>query len=69
MGYVALEKLLDKTENSRYKLVILASRRALEIAEGAPKLKQVEADTKPTGVALAEIADGKVHFKKFKKGK
>ena len=38
MTYVALEKLLDKSCDSVYKLVILASKRALEIAEGQPKL-------------------------------
>ena len=38
MDYVPLEKLIDKTNNSLYKLVILASRRALEVAEGQPGL-------------------------------
>jgi DNA-directed RNA polymerase omega subunit len=69
MSYVPLETLLDKSEGSIYKLVILASRRALEIAEGAAKLKTMAADTKPTIVALAEISDGAVQYKKAKKGK
>jgi len=41
MAYMALENLLDKTEGSVYKLVVLASRRAMELAEGQPKLVDV----------------------------
>lgn len=61
MYYVPLEKLLDKSSGSVYKLVILASRRALEIAEGQPKLVLMDGATKPSTVALHEIAEGKVH--------
>ena len=65
MVYVPLEKLLDKTNNSTYKLVTLAAKRALEIAEGQPKLVGgVDASTKPSTIALLEIAEGKVKFKK-----
>lgn len=64
MVYVPLEKLLDKCDNSIYKLVVLASRRALEIAEGQPKLVNVSSAIKPTTVALNEIAEGRVHCKK-----
>jgi DNA-directed RNA polymerase omega subunit len=67
MGYdISLEKLLDKSNNSIYKLVILASKRALEIAEGQPKLVDVNSATKPSTVALYEIASGKVWSKKIK---
>jgi DNA-directed RNA polymerase omega subunit len=68
MVYVPLEKLLDKSDNSVYKLVILASKRALEIAEGQPKLVEVSPAIKPSTVALYEIAAGKIEFKK-KSGK
>ena len=64
MGYIGREKLLDKSNNSVYKLVILASRRALEIAEGQPKLILASATIKPSTVALMEIQAGKVHSKK-----
>lgn len=64
MTYVPLEKLLDKSDNSVYKLVVLASRRALEIAEGQPKLVSVNASVKPSTVALYEISEGKVRYKK-----
>jgi len=69
MVYVPLEKLLDKNEKSIYKLVILASKRALEIAEGQPKLVSINSSTKPSTIALYEIADGKVWYKKIKSGK
>ncbi len=63
---VALENLLDKTGNSVYKLVNLASRRALEIAEGQPKLVDCSSATKPSTIALQEIAEGKIKLKKAK---
>ncbi len=66
MVYVPLEQLLDKSDNSIYKLVILASKRALEIAEGQPKLVEADSSIKPSTVALFEIAAGKVRYKKAK---
>jgi len=69
MGYVPLEKLIDKTEGSIYKLVICASRRALEIAEGQPKLVNVSSSMKPSTIALYEIAGGKVECRKSKQAK
>lgn len=66
MSYVPLEKVLDKTDYSVYKLVILASKRALEIAEGQPKLVDTNSSNKPSTLALEEIAQGKVVYKKKK---
>ena len=66
MGYQGREKLLDKRMGSIYKLVILASKRALEIAEGQPKLVADDASIKPSTVALHEIAAGKIEAKKSK---
>lgn len=66
MGYQGREKLLDKSQGSIYKLVILASKRALEIAEGQPKLVTDDASVKPSTVALHEIAEGKIEAKKSK---
>lgn len=60
MSYVPLERLIDKSNGSMYKLVMLVSRRALELAEGAPKLVDTAADTKVTTLAMQEVADGKV---------
>lgn len=63
---VYIEDLLDKTDNSIYKLVILASKRALELNEGSPKL--VETDNKKIlAVALEEIKEGKIVMKEKKK--
>lgn len=66
MPYISLENLLDKSNGSIYKLVILASNRALEIAEGQPKLVEASASLKPSTIALMEIAGGKVTVKKIK---
>ncbi len=66
MGYQGREKLLDKSMGSIYKLVILASKRALEIAEGQPKLVADDASVKPSTVALHEIAAGKIEARKIK---
>lgn len=66
MSYVPLEKVLNKTDYSIYKLVILASKRALEIAEGQPKLIEANSSVNPATIALEEIAAGKVTYKKKK---
>lgn len=64
MGYIPVEKLLDKADNSMYKLVILAAKRTLEIAEGQPKLCSVGSTSlKPPSIALEEIAEGKVRLR------
>jgi len=62
---ISTEDVLDKT-NSIYKLVILASKRALELNEGSPKL--VETDSKRSStIALEEIKAGKIVMKEKKK--
>ncbi len=62
---VSTEELLDKTK-SVYKLVILASKRALELNEGSPKL--IESDSKKIStIALEEIKAGKIAIKEKKK--
>jgi DNA-directed RNA polymerase omega subunit len=66
MDYIEREKLLDRSEGSIYKLVILAGKRALEIAEGQPKLVEANPSTKPSTVALLEIAAGKVECRIIK---
>lgn len=66
MTYVPLEKLLDKTGDSIYKLVILASKRSLEIAEGQPGLVKADSSVKPSTIALYEIAAGKLTYRKAK---
>jgi DNA-directed RNA polymerase omega subunit len=60
MSYVPLEKLIDKTKGSMYKLCVLVARRALELAEGAPRLVDAPSEIKVTTLAMQEIAEGKV---------
>ena len=55
-----LEDLLPASGGSVYRLVRMASDRALEIADGKPTLiKNLDTD-KVTTIALEEIAQGKV---------
>lgn len=63
MVYFSREHLLDKTEGSVYKLVVLASKRSLELAEGQVKLVDMPVSAKPSIVALREIEEGKVQLK------
>jgi DNA-directed RNA polymerase subunit K/omega len=64
MEYIPLEKLLDKSQNSIYKLVVLVSKRSLELAEGQVRLvDNVNLSTKPSTVAMQEIIQGKIKVK------
>ncbi len=66
MQYIPLEKLIDKTGYSLYKLVVMASRRAVELADGAPALVEKSESAKPGSIALEEIAQGKIKMKQSK---
>jgi len=67
MPHVPIEKVIDKANFSVYKLVMLASKRALEISEGSQVLVDDKVElTKATTIALEEIADGKVRLKQTK---
>ena len=62
MIHASFEDLLNKT-NSIYKLTVLAAKRASELNAGAPKL--IETRNKDSViVALEEIAEGKISYKK-----
>lgn len=50
---------LLKLVNDRYELIILASKRARQIAAGAPILVDTD-DKSPVTIAAEEIIDGKV---------
>lgn len=54
MARVTVEDCLEKLDN-RFKLILVASKRARQIAMGAEPLVELEND-KPTVVALREIA-------------
>jgi len=62
-----MEKLINEKQDSVYKLVVLASRRALELGSGSQKLVDVPANTKLTTIALEEIIGDKVSYKLKKK--
>jgi len=61
MAQVAIEELLKRC-GSIYRLVILAAKRAKEVADGAPPLVET-AQRKVTSIALEEILQGKVLYK------
>ncbi len=64
MAYQPIEELLPKSDFSIYKLVRLASKRSLELADGSPRLiNNVLADAKTPTIALDEIRAGKVVLK------
>jgi DNA-directed RNA polymerase subunit omega len=58
MARVTVEDCLDKLDN-RFQLVLLASKRARQLARGAEPLLEWEND-KPTVMALREIAENKI---------
>ena len=60
MAYQPLEELLPRSNYSIYRLVRLASKRALELSETGAKLVAAPAEQKLTTTALEEIRQGKV---------
>jgi DNA-directed RNA polymerase subunit omega len=64
MARVTVEDCLDHVAN-RFELVLVASKRARQIANGTEPFVPWEND-KPTVVALREIADG--HIDRIKQG-
>ena len=66
MGYPPIEELLPKAGNSIYKLVRLASDRAIELADGKKPLIATVATDKTATIALEEIRCAKVVLKDAK---
>lgn len=58
MARITVEDCLDSVTN-RFELVMIATKRARQIAMGASPLVEEEND-KPTVLALREIAEGKI---------
>ena len=65
---VPLENLRKQVPN-RYQLVLVAARRANELVSGGPPLIESGAGDKAAGVALEEIAQGKVRYEPGKESK
>ena len=60
MARITVEDCLDVVDN-RFELVVLASRRARQLAKGAdPTIDNSEHEDKPTVLALREIAAGQI---------
>lgn len=60
MARITVEDCLDQVDN-RFELVLIASRRARDLALGKEALVPWEND-KPTVVALRELAEGKLDY-------
>ena len=60
MARVTVEDCLEAVDN-RFELVMLASKRARQIATGGKEPLVQEESDKPTVIALREIADGHVN--------
>lgn len=65
LNKVDIAKLYEQT-GSVFKLVILASRRAIELSEGAAKLVDAPVNTKVMNIAIEEIEEGKISYKSNK---
>jgi DNA-directed RNA polymerase subunit omega len=66
MIYPSIDKLMSLAD-SKYSLVVAASKRARRIQDGAEKLVNVQTNKNVT-VALHEIAEEKVRFVRTKEG-
>ena len=66
MARITVEDCLSKVDN-RFDLVLVASRRARQLATGGKEPLVQETSDKPTVIALREIATGKVGLEVLKK--
>jgi DNA-directed RNA polymerase subunit omega len=64
MARITVEDCLDNLDN-RFELVMLASKRARQIATGGKEPLVEEESDKPTVIALREIAEGLVNEEFF----
>lgn len=60
-------ELLREKVDSRYTLVVTASKRARQLLESAPKLVEVPS-TKPVTIALQELAQDKLTYERTRTG-
>lgn len=57
----SIGELLSKTDNSRYSLVIVVSKRARQLSSGSQALTDFKAESKVT-IAAHELAEGKLEI-------
>ena len=62
MLYPSINEMRKKADN-RYKLEVLAAKRARDIIDGKPKLADVEID-RPVSIAAHEIAEDLITYKR-----
>ena len=65
MLYPSIYSLLEKVDNSRYTLVILAARRARQVVDGRESLTKVVSNS-PVTVAINEINEESVTYSRQK---
>lgn len=61
MARITVEDCLQHVDN-RFELVLLAAKRARQIAKGSVQPRVAEENDKPTVIALREFAAGQVNF-------
>jgi DNA-directed RNA polymerase subunit omega len=65
MLYPSIYSLLEKVDNSRYTLVILAARRARQVVDGREPLTKVVSNS-PVTLAINEINENTVTYSRQK---
>lgn len=63
MAYQSVEEMLPKVNHNVYKLTMLASKRAQEMAGGSPKMIDAPLNEKLATTALREVVAGKIGLK------
>jgi len=66
MIYPTLNEL-SKRVDSRYTLVVEVAKRARQLVDGSKPLVSVKSD-KPVTIAVNEVNQGKVHYRRTKEG-
>jgi len=66
MIYPTLNEL-SKRVDSRYTLVVEVAKRARQLVAGAKPLVSADSD-KPVTIAVHEINEGKIHYRRTKEG-
>jgi DNA-directed RNA polymerase subunit omega len=61
MLYPSINKIREKVD-SRYTLVVLASKRSRDIIDGTPKLTEADVE-KPVSIAANEIAENLITYR------
>jgi DNA-directed RNA polymerase omega subunit len=69
VSYVPLEKCLDNSGGSIYKLTVMVAKRAQELAEGAKPLVESGPEAKPIRLAMREVFEGQLKVEQVKGSK